>query len=194
MDAKDLLSPSEAFVSYLVRSNGAAQVYVIENTARARWVDLGLIPNMAGLTPKAFGATSSGSNGVDIFTWPEASESKLLSLQTQGKLKDYKYLLFSAHGYLAQNPSLSALVLSQRGNPDGVDGYITASEWPIYDVRSDLTVLSACDTGVGKTQAGEGVMGLHHGIGRRLCFTGLKTSARCNINRGPITALVTQQA
>jgi CHAT domain-containing protein len=96
----------------------------------------------------------------DIFMGAQASEMTLLKLNRENKLKDYRYLLFSAHGYLAQNPSLSALVLSQKGNPDGVDGYITAAEWPQYDLRSDLTVLSACDTGVGNTQSGEGVMGL----------------------------------
>ena len=59
---------------------------------------------------------------------------------------------------------LSALVLSQRNNPPDVDGYVTAAEWPLYDIRSDLTVLSACDTGVGKTQAGESVMGLPYAL------------------------------
>jgi CHAT domain-containing protein len=55
-------------------------------------------------------------------------------------------------------------VLSQKGNPPDVDGYVTASEWPLYDVKSDLTVLSACDTGVGRTQAGESVMGLPYAL------------------------------
>jgi CHAT domain-containing protein len=72
--------------------------------------------------------------------------------------------LFSAHGYLAQNSALSSLVLSQLGNPPEIDGYVTASEWPLYDVKSDLTVLSACDTGVGRTQAGESVMGLPYAL------------------------------
>ena len=108
-------------------------------------------------------STQSGDK-VDVFTGQQASEAHLLALQAQGKLKDYRYLLFSAHGYLAQNPSLSALVLTQKGNLGQSDGYITAGEWPLYDVRSDLTVLSACDTGVGRTQAGEGVMGLPYAL------------------------------
>ena len=105
-----------------------------------------------------------GKNTVDALVGEDASESKLQELNRTGALKNYRYLLFSAHGYLAQNPALSALVLSQKGNPPDVDGYITASEWPLYDIRSDLTVLSACDTGVGKTQAGEGVMGLPYAL------------------------------
>ena len=113
----------------------------------------------------ANGATGGGlSSGVDTYVGADASEAKLQQLNQSGKLKDYRYLLFSAHGYLAQNPALSALVLSQRNNPPDVDGYVTAAEWPLYDVRSDLTVLSACDTGVGKTQAGESVMGLPYAL------------------------------
>ena len=101
---------------------------------------------------------------VDAFLGLQASEANLMQLNRTGKLKDYRYLLFSAHGYLAQNPAMSALVLSQFGNPPGIDGYITTSEWPFYNLNSDLTVLSACDTGVGKTQAGESVMGLPYAL------------------------------
>jgi tetratricopeptide (TPR) repeat protein len=105
-----------------------------------------------------------GAGGADSYFGKDASEGKLQQLNEAGKLKDYRYLLFSAHGYLAQNPALSSLVLSLQGNPPGIDGYVTASEWPLYDVKSDLTVLSACDTGVGKTQAGESVMGLPYAL------------------------------
>jgi CHAT domain len=87
-----------------------------------------------------------------------------MQLNKTGNLKDYRYLLFSAYGYLAQNPVMSALVLSQTGNPPGIDGYITPNEWLLCDLNSDLTVLSACNTGVGKTQAGESVMGLPYAL------------------------------
>jgi CHAT domain-containing protein len=85
-------------------------------------------------------------------------------LNRGGKLTDYRYLLFSAHGYLATNPTLTSLVLSQNQRTPEADGYITAAEWPGYDIRSDLTVFSACDTGVGKTLPGEGVMGLPYAL------------------------------
>ena len=39
-------------------------------------------------------------------------------------------------------------------------GYVTASEWTRYDLQSDLIVLSACETGVGRIVQGEGVTGL----------------------------------
>jgi CHAT domain-containing protein len=47
----------------------------------------------------------------------------------------------------------------QQRTPEA-DGYVTAAEWPAYDLRSELAVLSACDSGVGKVVSGEGVMGL----------------------------------
>jgi len=114
---------------------------------------------------EVFGANKQGVGTlVDSYLGPQASEGQLQDLNQAGKLKDYRYLLFSAHGYLAQNSALSSLVLSQRRNPPEIDGYVTASEWPLYDIKSDLTVLSACDTGVGKTQAGESVMGLPYAL------------------------------
>lgn len=105
-----------------------------------------------------------GAGRIDRHTGQQASENRLQEINQAGQLKEYRYLLFSAHGYLARNPALSSLVLSRKGNPPGVDGYVMAEEWPTYDVRSDLTVLSACDTGVGTTQAGEGVMGLPYAL------------------------------
>ncbi|MEN8221474.1 MAG: hypothetical protein ABFS56_35070 [Pseudomonadota bacterium] len=47
------------------------------------------------------------------------------SLNKQGILEKYHYLVFSAHGYLSQEvPALSALVLGQVNNPKGIDGYV----------------------------------------------------------------------
>ena len=98
---------------------------------------------------------------ASTYLGPQATEQQLQALNDKGQLKNYRYLLMSAHGYLApEQPALSSIVLGLRNRTPEADGYVTASEWPGYDLRSDLMVLSACDSGVGKVVSGEGVMGL----------------------------------
>ncbi len=100
-----------------------------------------------------------------IFTRQDATEAKLLQLNSQHRLTEFRYILFSAHGYLStEEPALSALVLGQVGKAPGTDGYITAAKWPGYELSSDLVVLSACETGLGKIVQGEGVMGLPYAL------------------------------
>jgi CHAT domain-containing protein len=100
-----------------------------------------------------------------IFKQADATEAKLQRFNRSGLLAKYRYLVFSAHGYLSpQVPELSAIVLGQVNNPSGIDGYITAGEWAGYNLKSDLMVLSACETGLGKAVSGEGVMGLPYAL------------------------------
>ena len=97
----------------------------------------------------------------DAFLRGEASEERLKELNASGRLQQYRYLHFAVHGNLSpRDPALSSLVLSQKNLKPGTDGYVTAAEWPAYDLRSDLTILSACETGLGSNLSGEGVMGL----------------------------------
>lgn len=106
-----------------------------------------------------------GPSESRVFLGAEASESQLQGLNKSKELSRYRYLLFSAHGYLSPvEPALSAVVLSQLDKTPDADGYITVSEWPSYDLRSDLIVLSACDTGVGKFVQGEGILGLPYAL------------------------------
>jgi CHAT domain-containing protein/tetratricopeptide (TPR) repeat protein len=82
------------------------------------------------------------------------------------RLEDYRYVHFATHGFIdADNPSLSALVLSlvdREGRPE--DGFLRADELYALKLSADLVVLSACQTGLGKTIKGEGVIGLTRGL------------------------------
>ncbi len=97
----------------------------------------------------------------DVLLKHDASEEAIQRVNASGALANYRYLHFAVHGNLSMSdPALPSLVLSQVNLNPGTDGHITAAEWPGYELRSDLTVLSACETGLGKSLSGEGVMGL----------------------------------
>lgn len=82
------------------------------------------------------------------------------------ELADYRILHFATHGFLnSQHPELSALVLSlvdQSGRPQ--DGFLTLDDIYNLSLRSDLVVLSACETGLGKEISGEGMIGITRGF------------------------------
>lgn len=91
----------------------------------------------------------------------DASESNVKAHPLQG----YRYLHFATHGVLGnQIPGINepALVLAHEKSRE--DGFLTLSEIEKLKLNSDLTVLSACDTGSGKYYTGEGVMGLSRGF------------------------------
>ena len=75
----------------------------------------------------------------------------------------------SAMPILGENPLLLAglalaganLRASPGSSPDGEDGILTAEEVASLDLSGvEWVVLSACETGIGKVQSGEGVLGL----------------------------------
>lgn len=109
-------------------------------------------------------------NKRTVYEGSEASESRLKSLSKAGELEKYKYLLFATHGmFVPDIPELSSIVLSQ-GIDKFEDGYITVEEWMSYKLGSDLIYLSACESGLGKYQVGEGVIGIPYA----LCVAGNK--------------------
>ena len=82
-----------------------------------------------------------------------------------GDLSKYKYILFATHGlFVPKKPELSSIVLSQELVDENYDGYVTISELFSYHLNSDLIYLSACESGRGDYQTGEGIVGLPYAL------------------------------
>jgi CHAT domain-containing protein len=72
--------------------------------------------------------------------------------------KRWRAIHFACHGLVnTEHPMLSSLALSRTGDDDG---FFTALQILRTRIPTDLTVLSACETGTGEIAGGEGIVGL----------------------------------
>lgn len=100
-----------------------------------------------------------------VISGKAASETTLRALSANGELASYRYLHFAAHGYFDPSfPAYSSLVLAAEGVEPERDGYVTIGEWVGMNLKSELTLLSACNTARGENVSGEGLMGLSYAL------------------------------
>jgi CHAT domain-containing protein/tetratricopeptide (TPR) repeat protein len=86
---------------------------------------------------------------------------------TNGELGQYRILHFATHGIInREHPELSGIMLSLLNNEgQSEDGFLQLHD--IYNLElsgTQLVVLSACRTGLGKEVKGEGLVGLTRGF------------------------------
>jgi CHAT domain-containing protein len=92
----------------------------------------------------------------DILLEDKATEAAVKNLP----LKNYRIIHFACHGLLDEKvPFRSALVLSPDEG-EAEDGFLQVREIYNLNMRADLVVLSACQTGSGALERTEGLLGL----------------------------------
>jgi CHAT domain-containing protein len=88
-----------------------------------------------------------------VFVRAEATKPKAVSLSP-----NYDMLHFAVHGELnEEDPLGSALLLAAEGKEDG---RLKVSDIFALNLKADMVVLSACETGLGKNNSGDEIIGL----------------------------------
>jgi CHAT domain-containing protein len=92
----------------------------------------------------------------DIFLGQDAREENI----KKPPRNEYQVVHFACHGFLDENqPFRSALVLCQDQEREE-DGFLQVRELYNLRLKANLVVLSACHSGRGKLEKGEGILGL----------------------------------
>jgi CHAT domain-containing protein len=119
---------------------------------------------------EAITALTAAQHGrVEKFLGAAASEEQLQRLAAQERLRSFRYLHLATHGKPDLHRGLcSYLALAQGNRADPLtaageetcDGKLTAEEiLRTWKLNADLVTLSACETGLGQKQGGEGYLG-----------------------------------
>lgn len=141
----------------------AARLLGEGRSARAVYAALGLgwWPDIPGTRAEVV-SIGRGVPGSVVLTGADASERMVKQLSRDGALGQYRVLHFATHGVMVPAaPELAAIVLSEAGSTtSNEDGYLTMDEIATLGIQADFVDLSACETGLGRIYAGEGVVGL----------------------------------
>lgn len=105
---------------------------------------------------------SRNTPGATVFTGADMTEARLKGLSTSGELARFKMVHLATHGFVVDEiPDLSGVAMTITPKPvDGEDGFLNSVEVANLKMNADITVLSACQTALGKLYVGEGVTGL----------------------------------
>jgi CHAT domain-containing protein len=107
---------------------------------------------------------------AEVLLGSDASEQRLDALAAAGRLREFRYLHFATHGRIDdQAPLRSVLLLARDRLPDPAervlagqrpyDGRLTAERMLQWRLDAELVILSACETGLGRRDVGEGYVG-----------------------------------
>ena len=126
--------------------------------------------NFGEMLPRLLSSREEARN-IAAFAPKKQSETKMdfdanRENATSDALANYRILHFATHGLLdTAHPESSGLVFSlydKNGKPQ--DGFLRLNQIYNLNLASDLVVLSACQTALGKDVRGEGLIGLTRGF------------------------------
>lgn len=117
---------------------------------------LGPVPRLAGTAREvAKIATLYPSADVELYEGGQATEE---NVKGNPIVENARRLHFATHGVLNERrPELSGLRLTRTTTDDGI---LQVHEIYSLNLKAELVVLSACDTGSGKEVVGEGLVGM----------------------------------
>lgn len=117
------------------------------------------------------------SANVTVLTEESATEKRIDKLVNANQLSNFDYLHFATHGIAqVKRPLMSALITGLDDRDSEHDGYISAQEISAWSLKAKVVVLSACDSALGKTISGEGVLGLPYAFLAAGAATTIQTS------------------
>jgi CHAT domain-containing protein len=100
------------------------------------------------------------SGTCDVYTGLDSTKG-LFFRNVAPNLSRYGAIVFATHGFAGNNiPGLMEPALALTTVPPGVDGFLTMSEVVGLKMNTNVTALTACQTGVGVKLAGEGIMSM----------------------------------
>ena len=144
--------------------------------------------------PRQYGTptTDDPEGTAVVYTGKGACEEQVKRLLGPGGNRPgWRTIVFSTHGLAdVRNGMLSCLALSTPGPDSEEDGFLQAQEVMGLDLDTDLVMLSACQTGLGRIRGGEGFVGLTTAF----FYAGAESvcASSWQVPSGPTGELVTQ--
>ncbi|MBX9851952.1 MAG: CHAT domain-containing protein [Cytophagaceae bacterium] len=118
------------------------------------------LPGTAAEVSKIDELFKNNNANTKVLLNEEANEKNIKSTQ----LKNYKFIHLATHGIVNEDkPELSQIFL-HASEDKKEDGDLFSGEIYNLEIKADLVVLSACQTGLGKIKKGEGIIGLSRAL------------------------------
>lgn len=144
-----------------IRSAGVAALHLAALRQATRGTRDDVFADLPGTQREADAVRSAlGAPPQSVRLGEAASRASILALNAEGRLRDYRYLLFATHAVLPdqiQGLAEPAIVLA---HPERLANLLTMGDVFGLELNADLVALSACNTGAGPHAAGDGISGL----------------------------------